>query len=450
MRSTAIYRNVAACVLGASTLAALALASPGSAQAAARPPGSNTGQTAGGAVRRSAAAAPSIAFAPSFTCDKPGHSHSVKVSVKLSHLTVNRRKYKSEWKFSVKATPQFTLNLHFEGDVSCTASAQAPVPLAESGFKLEVGPELTFSASGEVNASFTWSPTVSFGFTLKPTGFSGKTATFKSGGGIDFSGDGKASLHFGVSATIEDDSGSIGVSADAGPTVTAKVTADSATKTACWSASAAADLEFKAFVHVFSWLDKDVDTGELQIGKAKSLGGACTGPGPDIFFDGSPGTNAPPATLGPYTMQPFPADPTAEGTAETQVTGPTGPITFDSALTHDLVGSDWATWSNGYTGDVYEDDTALPDGSFEVTVTLPPGTGAFYGYAEPNLFEDFDMSATAQDGTTSGPMTVYGDAGAQYFGFYASCGHTLTSVTFTDSGGDTAMAIGEFGIAPAC
>jgi hypothetical protein len=149
-------------------------------------------------------------------------------------------------------------------------------------------------------------------------------------------------------------------------------------------------------------------------------------------------------------MESFGTDPSDEGTDESQVDGPTGPITFDTSLQHDLVGSTWQTWSNGYGGDVYEDDNTLYDGSYEVTITLPPNTGAFYAYAEPDEFEDFNMSATAQDGTTSGQTAVYGESGAQFFGFYASCGHTITTVTFTDGAGDQAMAIGEFGIAPAC
>lgn len=59
------------------------------------------------------------------------------------------------------------------------------------------------------------------------------------------------------------------------------------------------------------------------------------------------------------------------------------------------------------------------------------------------------MNATAQNGLASGDFTVHGRAGARYFGFYATCGHTLTKITYTDGAGDTAMAIGEFGIARA-
>ncbi len=169
---------------------------------------------------------------------------------------------------------------------------------------------------------------------------------------------------------------------------------------------------------------------------------------PSITSVTSPGTDSPPATLGPYTMQTFSADPSDEGTSESSIIGPTGAISFDSSLTHDIVGSNWQTWSNGYAGDVYADDTVLSDGSLEITITLPPGTGAFYLYAEPDIFQDFSMSATAQDGTTSGMLTVQGNSGAQYFGFYSNGGTPISTVQVTDSGGDSAAAIGEFGIAP--
>lgn len=163
-------------------------------------------------------------------------------------------------------------------------------------------------------------------------------------------------------------------------------------------------------------------------------------PSSGIVFDGSPGTGAPPSTLGPYTMQAFGADSQATGADVSGVAGPTGMITFDPALEHDVVGDGWATWSNGYTGDVYatgEAETA--------TVALPAGTGAFYLYAEPDQFMPFSVTATSQDGTSSGPVTVNGQSGAAYFGFYGTSGTTISTITVTTAGDD--FAIGEFGIA---
>src|SRR5687768_13706855 len=97
---------------------------------------------------------------------------------------------------------------------------------------------------------------------------------------------------------------------------------------------------------------------------------------PTITFDGGPGTAAPPATLGPYTITPFGADVQPLNTNVTTVAGPTGTLTFSAPVSHRAVGSGWATWSHGYTGDVYYTDTAT-----SVTMTMPAGTGAFRFYA---------------------------------------------------------------------
>jgi hypothetical protein len=157
-----------------------------------------------------------------------------------------------------------------------------------------------------------------------------------------------------------------------------------------------------------------------------------------IVFDGSPATGAPPATLGPYSMTPFGADPQPVGGPVDGVTGPTGTVQFSPSLFHEQIGNGWATWSHGYPGDVY-----ATFGPLSTTITLPPGTSAFYLYAEPDPFAVFDISAVAQDGTTSGPIAVDGFAGASYYGFYSTGDDALASVTVNS---DIDFAIGEFGI----
>lgn len=354
------------------------------------------------------------------------------------------KRHPTRLKLAIRGRPKFTFGLTFKGTVKCTGKVLATVPLGSTGLELRIGPELKFKTRGKIQSNFTWRPLIKFGFTLNRHGFTHVVHKVRNGGGIDLTGRGRARLFIGLDAVVQTDGGAVGLGADVGPVISARVKTHSATGKTCWKGSLKGEADFKAFVRVFHFLRLTARYSKT-FGKRK-LGGSCSS---GIVFDGSPGTGAPPPTLGPYTMQAFPADPTPEGTYESQVNGPTGPVTFGSALQHDVVGSYWATWSNGYTGDVYENDTVLPNGNLEVTVTLPPGTGAFYAYAEPNIFQDFSMSATAKNGPGSGPITVYGDAGAQYFGFYATCGHTLSSITYTDSGGDSAMAIGEFGIAPA-
>jgi hypothetical protein len=183
----------------------------------------------------------------------------------------------------------------------------------------------------------------------------------------------------------------------------------------------------------------DQQTSNSASGTTVSATINCTGSS-CIAFNGSPGTAAPPATLGPYTMTPFGPDTAADGAVVGGVNDPAGNITFSPSLTHTLVGSLWLTWSHGYTGDVYFVIPTQP-----ITITLPAGTKAFYLYAEPNTFDVFDVQATAQDGTTSGPVQVNGNSGAKYFGFYGTGDAEIVTVTVTTT--DTSgLAVGEFGI----
>jgi hypothetical protein len=188
-------------------------------------------------------------------------------------------------------------------------------------------------------------------------------------------------------------------------------------------------------------------TTNSQTAPTVSTSTTCTGSTctttPPIVFDGSPGTNAPPATLGPYTMTAFGLDPQPlnDGTVS-GVSDPAGTLSFSPPLNHSRVGNGWATWSHGYTGDVYWTSTGST-----ITITLPGGTRAFYLYAEPNAFALFNVTATAQDGTTSGPVAVQGDSGAAYFGFYATGTPNIATITVTTTD-TTGLGVGEFGISP--
>jgi len=151
------------------------------------------------------------------------------------------------------------------------------------------------------------------------------------------------------------------------------------------------------------------------------------------------GPAAPAGTLGSYTMTPFGLDPSPLSTNVTSVASPLGgSVDFDIPLVHHRVGSGWATWSHGYTGDVY-----YTNGAMSVTMTMPGGTGAFYFYAEPNPFDLYEITATTPAGTSI-TQSVHGSAGAAYYGFYGTDGDLLNTITVS-SGVD--FAVGEFGIA---
>jgi hypothetical protein len=168
---------------------------------------------------------------------------------------------------------------------------------------------------------------------------------------------------------------------------------------------------------------------------------ASAAPGSVVFSD-APGTSAPPSTLGPYSMTRFAPDTQAVGASVASVAGPTGTVGFSPSLEHCLTPNPdgcWQTWSNGYSGDVYATSTE------SITITLPPSAKAFYFYAEPDEFMTFSMSATSDDGTTSGAIPVAGFSGAEYFGFYATGAAALKTITVSGEDPD-GFAIGEFGI----
>jgi len=151
------------------------------------------------------------------------------------------------------------------------------------------------------------------------------------------------------------------------------------------------------------------------------------------------GTAAPPATLGPFTMTPFPLDDRSLGSDVTSVPSPLGgSVDFSIPLNHVRIGQGWAMWSDGYTDDVY-----YTNGATAVTLDLPADTGAFYLYAEPAPFATFTIRATASDGTFV-EQAVAGEAGAAGYGFYATSGQVLSSIAVTSS---IDFAAGEFGIA---
>ncbi|THF58628.1 PEP-CTERM sorting domain-containing protein [Pseudothauera rhizosphaerae] len=153
------------------------------------------------------------------------------------------------------------------------------------------------------------------------------------------------------------------------------------------------------------------------------------------------GTDAPPATLGGYTLTPFGDDGIGLFTDITSLASPLGgSLTFGTAVNAREIGSGWATWSHGYTGDVY-----YSNGAFSLAIDLPAGTGAFYLYVEPDPFDLYSFTITADDGTSL-TNEAHGDAGARGWGFWATAGEQIASLLITSS---VNFAVGGFGIASA-
>lgn len=151
------------------------------------------------------------------------------------------------------------------------------------------------------------------------------------------------------------------------------------------------------------------------------------------------GTGAPPAILGGYNMQAFGPDGQGFGGVNSVATPIGGTINFSQVLTHTVTPGGWSTWSHGYNGDVYF------GGPSATTVTMPVNTGAFILYAEPDPFQVINITATADDGTFI-TQAVNGQGGASGYGFHATGGMSISSITVSMNGTDV-YAIGEFSIA---
>ncbi len=155
------------------------------------------------------------------------------------------------------------------------------------------------------------------------------------------------------------------------------------------------------------------------------------------------GTGARPTSLGGFTLTNFGDDTRPTFQDVTDVPTPTtcgdDQLRFGAPHSHRSIGSGWATWSGGYTGDVYYTGA----GVLTSFLNLPTGTKAFVFYAEPEPFAVFTITATANDGTNV-VQSVDGDAGARGFGFHTTGFTTIASITVTST---EDFAVGEFKIA---
>lgn len=162
------------------------------------------------------------------------------------------------------------------------------------------------------------------------------------------------------------------------------------------------------------------------------VGGVAVSVNAGVYYDIGTGTAAPPPTLGGYSMVGLSGD----------------SLTFDSsdaiAIIPGNVPADYATWSHGYSGTVYQ---AL--GATDLTLTLPTGALAFYFYIEPNSKGIYDFTVSSDPATkpTSFSLSINGDGGAAYVGFYSdNTSDPLVSITVETDPAASGFAVGEFGI----
>jgi hypothetical protein len=178
-----------------------------------------------------------------------------------------------------------------------------------------------------------------------------------------------------------------------------------------------------------------------------------------LQFDGSPGSGAPPSTLGGYTMVPSPQDTRSDMTSVTDAPATaTSSFSFDQPLELRTIPTSWCStnWAGGsFAGRVYH-----TNGWSAVTITLPSPSSAIYFYADPNQVGTLTLQATATagNGTTlsSGLVATSNSscggsvASGQYFGFYGTNGDKISSVTVSvndPSAFVTDYAVGDFALA---
>lgn len=130
------------------------------------------------------------------------------------------------------------------------------------------------------------------------------------------------------------------------------------------------------------------------------------------------------------------------------LSSPFGDLSFSSQVEKRVIGSSWNTWSNNYAGEVYYNK-----GGSSLQITLPANIVAFDLYVEPEVFDFFEIAVTATNGKTSLAtlsQNVSGDAGAKYFGFYATDGDLLKSITLIDKTGGAAngFALAQMRVSP--
>ncbi len=183
---------------------------------------------------------------------------------------------------------------------------------------------------------------------------------------------------------------------------------------------------------------------------ALALAAASFSANADILFTNL-GNVAPPASIGGHAMTPFdlaPQNAIADFTSDILVipgNPGTGALSLSRSASKFTAPYSWnSQWAGNTVGPVYR-----IDGNFnDVTLTLPPGTTAFYFYTSPHRYGTFNMTAVTDSGATSGVIPVLtGTAGSNGFGFYSTAGETISSVTVTlQSESAIGLGVGFFGI----
>ncbi|MGO9899306.1 MAG: putative Ig domain-containing protein [Solirubrobacteraceae bacterium] len=208
---------------------------------------------------RVAAAPPQLdQISPSFRCRGSGRNTAA-ASAGLSALQGSAVPFgtgaRAGLRVSLSGPVSFKLALALAGKVSCSATKEVAVRLG-SGLTFEIGPRFTFASTGPAKGSFSWTPKLTFDFTLGGRGFS-HTIHAMSGKAppVSLSGSGEVTLSLQLAIAIRQADGRrvrTGVSGTFGPTLSASVRSDAAGS--CWNASYDARGRVGAHPGAWPWL----------------------------------------------------------------------------------------------------------------------------------------------------------------------------------------------------
>ena len=301
--------------------------------------------------------------------------------------------------FQLSGTPQFTLGLSLPAQVSCSGQVIASIPLGKTGLFIEIGPQVSISAGGDVAASFTWAPRLTYGFyrTRSGAGDSDTHALTSGDNNFGFTGSGGISISLALRIAISA-GGQAGVEGTLGPTLSAAVTHSTVTGQTCRSVDGSADADLDAYAkilfanwtfelaHVTFWQHHFSDT---------CTGGAANGTGA-----GTSSLSAPPSS----------ATPTGPGTAPS----PSGPAPLPPCTASAAVGGAVVAGLGTVVADDAGDLTAVANAPASApapcaNVAYQPSTGT---WSQPQLLspDPAIVVASSRNGWTAALLSTGDDA----------------------------------------
>lgn len=210
---------------------------------------------------RSAAAAPSFGggwSAVDFSCTGPGGKPSVSVTADLSDvhadISMDANVFEPYLNVLVTARPRFEVNTGFTGAASCrltSAALTATIPVSPAPpLLLELRPQLTLSADGEVSIGSWWEPRAAVGFQARKDGVT-ESHGFGIAADLQVVGEGSLTAMLGLGAELSL-AGRVGLGGAFGPAL--EVLVDVVTGCVEVSAALRLDLTVEADVFVREWV----------------------------------------------------------------------------------------------------------------------------------------------------------------------------------------------------